>query len=108
VPRDQKFRIERAQDLFDGQNNVIGIGNILEQKREFISADPCDRVGFAQLPFQQFRGPGQQLIACVMSEAVIDVLELIEIQKHDRQSGTLPLRAIDCVFETRVERDAIG
>ena len=58
---------------------------IRQQQREFIAAQPCHRVGFAQYRGEPFTNLLQNSIANLMTERVIDLLETIQIHHDQRE-----------------------
>ncbi len=55
------------------------------QQGEFVAADPCDGIGLADAGAQPFAHRCQQLIACAMPQGIVDRLETVQIDEHERQ-----------------------
>ena len=84
------------------------IGRARQQDRELVAAQPGDGVGRAQRPLQARPDFGQQQIAELMAERVVDVLEAVEVEQQDRHVVTGALRASDGVLDPVVEQGAVG
>ena len=76
--------------------------------RELIAAEARDQVVAAQGPAQALGDAANQLVADRVTEGVVDVLEVVEIDvEHRRGAASLP-RLGDDRFEPLTEEDAIG
>jgi hypothetical protein len=63
-----------------------------QQDREFLTAEAPDDIAAAQARAHRVGKHLQHGVAGKMSEAVVDVLERVEIQKKDRCRGMLVMR----------------
>ena len=77
------------------------------QDGEFVTAQPGNRVSLPQAIRQAFGDGLQQSVADVMPERVVHRLELIEIEKVERQQPT-PARISQGLFQLLVEQHPIG
>ena len=68
-----------------------GTALAVDEQHELVAAQARDRVAFAHAALEPIRHRAQQLVADVMAEAVVDELETIEIDEHDREP-----RAVSC------------
>ena len=59
----------------------------MEQKQEFVAADPRQHVGFAQVQSETLRDLDQQRVAGRMAVIVVDVLEIVDVEKGQREAG---------------------
>ena len=56
-----------------------GIGSALDQDRELVAAEAADRVAGPQTPEDPFCDPDQQRVPCLMTEAVVDEFEVVQV-----------------------------
>ncbi len=66
-----------------GRDRHVG-GDILEEDREFVAAQPRDAVAGPDRAVQALTDDLEQRVAGGMPEAVVDGLELVEIEEEDR------------------------
>ncbi|MGY4413766.1 hypothetical protein ACVWW4_005502 [Bradyrhizobium sp. LB7.1] len=78
-------RAQRLQDLF-GECRQFGliVGAGLDDG-EFVAAQPCDHVVAADAGAQPVRDLAQQLVADLVSERIVDALELVDVDIEDRE-----------------------
>ena len=62
----------------------------VDQDDELVASHPADGVGIAKCALQAVRDRHQQQVTHVVAEAVVHVLELVEIDVQGRSSGALP------------------
>ena len=84
------------------------VGRPEQQDGELVAAQTGDRVGAAQRLLQTRADLGQQPIADLVTERVVDVLEAIEIQQQHGHLLARPLRVFDRLLDPVVEQGAIG
>ena len=63
-----------------------------QQDRELIAAKPANDIRVAQPLLQKQRQSGEQVISRPVSAAVVDILELIEVEKEQRPARPIALR----------------
>ena len=59
----------------------------IEQQQEFVAADPRQHVGFAQIEPEPLGDLDQQRIAGGVAVIVVDVLEIVDVEKGQRELG---------------------
>ena len=59
----------------------------VQQQQEFVAADPRQHVGFAQVQPEPLRDLDQQRVAGGMAVIVVDVLEIVDVEKRQREAG---------------------
>src|SRR5262249_38838865 len=92
VAADVDRRRELAEDPLGYDDGVIRTANVVKQHDEFIAAqprreifgEPRDAVGRTYRSDDAARHLDQQLVAGGVSQTVVDDLEVIEIEKQDR------------------------
>ncbi len=55
-----------------------------DEEREFVSAESCQRVVLAQASLKPLDHGFEKVVAHGVAQTVVDVLEPIEVQEHDR------------------------
>ena len=74
------------------------VGQALHQDGELVTAHPRDRVARPHAAENPFRGQNQQRVSGRMTEAVVDQLEIVEIQRQHRHRLVVALcNCIACV-----------
>src|SRR5438105_1513684 len=80
-------QVERPRQLLlDAVGDARGIARdfeVVEQNGEFVSAEARDHVAGTEADFQPPRDLDNQLIPHQVSEAVVDDLETIKVEKED-------------------------
>ena len=64
-----------------------------EQQQEFVAGDARQHVGVAQVAPEPLRQLDQQRIADGVAVIVVDVLEIVDVEKGERETLALPSRA---------------
>ena len=81
---------------------------MVEQHAKFVAAQPCDRVVGAG-PHQQLLGDmDQRDIAAAMAEAVVENLEVVEVDEQHRRRNRMTLMPGDHRFQVAQHAAAIG
>ena len=82
---------------------------VLEQDRELVSTQPRGRVGRPQGTAETVPDGDEQLVAGAVPEAVVDRLEVVEIQEEDRQREVAqPAGPIERVLDPIGEERPVG
>ena len=105
---DVKRRLKRLHQLLGRQRRILGTVQILEHYNEFVTADARDSVVRADGANES---PGQLLEQCIaggMTKAVVDVLEVIQVDEHQREQGAAPMRMADALAEARMKQQSVG
>ena len=74
--------LERLEDLLPDLGAGVGVGRGRQQDGELVAAEPGDRVARAQDAGDARADELQQLVAAVVAERVVDLLELVEVEEH--------------------------
>ena len=77
--------LSRCQRRLDEFRNLRGVLDRIEQQQEFVAADPRQHVGFAQVASEPSCEFDQQRVADRMAVIVVDVLEIIDVEKGERE-----------------------
>ncbi len=86
----------------------LGSGGILDQDGELVAAQPGHGVGGAGAGAEPLGGQHQQLVALAVAEAVVDLLEVVEVEEEHGDRVPLPLRELERVIHAVAEEGAIG
>jgi len=70
-------------------------GGLRQQDHEFFTAKTSERIAQAQFLFDSAGHLAQYIVAALMAEAVVDALEMVDIDEQARQGRAVPLRAAD-------------
>ena len=79
----------------------FGSCQIFEQHDEFVSADPRRRVDLPELVPEASSDGYEQFVTRRMTESIVDVFEVVEIQKEHGTDTAVPLGQGDRVPEAR-------
>ena len=66
-------------------HDVLGVRGFLDEDRELVAAEASRRVGGAEQQLQAIRHLGEQLVAGHVSEAVVDLFEVVEVDEQHPQ-----------------------
>ena len=88
---DDKGRAQRIKHLLRDASATPLALKLVEQHNEFVSALPRNGIARAYRLAETSRHLAKQLIAGVVTQGVVDVLEVIDINKHD---GKLVARSL--------------
>ena len=77
------------------------VGYAVEQDRELVAAEPGERVAAAQDGLQAARDLDQQLVAVVVPERVVDLLEAIEVDQQHRAEPVAAQGALGAAMQER-------
>ena len=75
---------------------------------ELVTAQSRDRVDIAQLFFQTHGDALEQQVADRVAEAVVDVLEAVEVDKQDGPQVLFALRIFEGAAQAGLEQHAVG
>ena len=82
---DEERRPQPLQHEVDVFRHLLLALDRIEQQQEFIAADPRQHVGFAQVHPKPLGDLDQQRIADRMAVIVVDVLEIVDVEKCQRE-----------------------
>ncbi len=88
-------------DVGDDGVRRCGVGDARQENGELVAAEAGDQVAAAHRPRQAPRDFPQERIARIVSERVVDVLEMVEVEhQHGAHSAVLaaPLRQLVAQF----------
>jgi hypothetical protein len=95
-------------DAVSDQDHLALGGEVLEQKRELVAAEPRHGVHRAQQAAQSIAHDGQQPVARRVAARVVDLLEVVEIQEQHRELRPGPARALERDAQAVEEQSPIG
>ena len=104
-------RLERLshgrQQAASGDRRVARLGEFLEQDREVVAAEACDGVSRPHRRRQTTRRLLKQVVPGVVTEALVDRLETVDVADEDRKLLLRATRASERVVKTIHEQLAI-
>ena len=80
---------EGGGDAVGDRHRLVLVGEAVDEDAELVAAEAGDDVAGAQVGAQPRRDRAQQLVAGVVAEAVVDQLEVVEVEEEDpdRRAG---------------------
>ena len=101
-------RLGQQVDLLAGDaHRVFGFGE-RHQHHEFIAADARHGVVAAQVATQTQRHILEQQVADMVAERIVDRLEAIEVEEHQREVAAVALDLADHLLDAVFQQDAVG
>ena len=84
-------------------------GDLLQQQPELVAAEAGDRVGRADRFAQACGDADQQVVAGLVAERVVDLLEVVDVDEQDRgERAGVPADALERLLEAVGEQHAVG
>ncbi len=80
---------------------------MVQQDRELVTAQARDQVVGADLPAEALGDDLQHLVPDVVAQPVVDLLEAVEVDQHDREHPALAAGLIECLLHLLVEQPAV-
>ena len=104
-PRDRP----RNDRLLDPGREPLRVGEprLREDEPELVPADAARDVGLAHSLAHTFRGLGERGVAGEMADAVVDALEVVDVDEHEGEPARVAVRARDLASERLVEVAAV-
>ena len=99
---------QRVEDPLGGLHRGLGVLHVLEQDRELVAAEPGGGVGGADARGHALRDLEQDPVAGGVTEAVVDGLEVVEVDEQHRHPDALAQRPRDRVADALVEQRPVG
>ena len=108
VAADHVGRADRGDDAAGDRLQRIGIGLAMGDDGEFVAAEAGHQILAAHDAAQPLGDVEDELVADVMAERVVDVLEVIEVDVEHRRRRAAGAHIVDHGFEPLAEIDAVG
>ncbi len=70
----------------------VGCVGLRQQDRELVAAEPREHVGLAHAAGKQLGDPDDHIIAGLVAERVVDVLEVVQVEHQQRALGAVAAR----------------
>ena len=93
MPGDHETSLEDRDDSLSDANRRISLVRILEEDGELVAAEPRSRIRRTKYEVQPVRDAAQQLVSCGVTEAVVDDLEIVEVEEDHPERFAVPLMA---------------
>ena len=105
LARDLDALLKVAQQALRHGHGIGLAACAVEQQRELVATEPGGGVALAKARAQALRHRAQQLVAGMVAVAVVDRLELVDVEQQNAHAGAA---ALEGVLETVVEEGAVG
>src|SRR6266508_3653776 len=96
------------QQPLGGGERVGGAAGVLDQDDELVAAEPGDGVAGPYVGAQPLGDQGEQLVADLVSEGVVDGLERVQVQQQHGQQAAVAVQAGQGVLQPVVEQRPVG
>src|SRR6266581_5434361 len=97
-----------VEDFLGHLHHVARLGEVLDERDEFVAAETSDGVAFPHAHSQTPRSLLEQPVAERVAEGIVDELEAIEIEEQHGHRLAVTLRVVERVGEAVVEHVAVG
>jgi hypothetical protein len=106
-PADAEGLVERRTELVGDRTGPVS-GCARQQDRELVPAQPGNRVGSSEGPAQPLADLDEQLVAMVVAEGVVDVLEPVQVQQQQRRGAQVAVGGPDGLAHAVGEQLPVG
>jgi hypothetical protein len=106
-PADAEGLLQRHAQLVGHRAGSLG-GGAREQDGELVPAEPGDGIGFPQRPGEPLADLDEELIAMVVAEGVVDVLEPVQVQEQQCRWAELTVGGPDGLADAVGEQLPVG
>ena len=106
--RESKRCREGLVDSGRKQRDVVHAVHLLAQEDELVSGESCQRVAGPDQPGEAMCNGDQKLVADHVTEGVVDVLEMVEIEKQDRRAHVGSFRPGCGMLESFLQQKPVG
>ena len=106
-PSTSRGRLKAAVMGVAMRSTSVSCADAFEQDRELVAAETRHGVGRPGRLDQSLRGGLQQTVAGVVPQRVVDVLEVVQVEEHDRDALLRPLRKGQGVLDAVPEQAAV-
>ncbi len=95
-------------DLVRDARDRLAVAHIVQEDDELVAALPADRVRFAHAAFEAFDDFLEQGVADRVAERIVDRLEAVEVEEHQRHATLHAVRMRLRLGDAVAEQQAIG
>jgi hypothetical protein len=86
----------------------FAVAHVPQQYGEFVAAETGDRVALLRAGLEPMRNDGQQLVARAVAERIVDALEVIQVDIHERAAREPGGRRRQLLRQAIAKQCAIG
>ena len=105
---DVVLQLEGAQNPSGDVGGLRRVRDPVEQDGEFVATEPGNRVRRAHSALEALRHLPQDRVAGRVAEAVVDGLEIVEVDEHDADRPASADRAHDGLLDAVCEQRSVG
>ena len=100
--------LEGVLELPGHRNRALGRGDAGQQHCELVAAEPSDGVDLPQRGLEPLPDLEQELVAVVVAEGVVDLLEPVQVDEQQRRRAQLPVGLADGLAGAVVQQRPVG
>jgi hypothetical protein len=93
--------------LAEESDHRVRFRQIGQQQKVLVAALTTDRIGASHLPFQALGDGDEHAVAGVVPEEIIDRLEAVNIEHHQRHLGSHPVGEGDRLLQTVLQQELV-
>src|ERR671924_190744 len=105
---DLELRLERLEDPVGDVRRLLEVSDPVEEDRELVAAEARDGIGGPHGADEALRDLLEDDVARRVAEAVVDGLEVVEVDEHDADGGRASLGAHERLLDAVGEEGAVG
>jgi hypothetical protein len=105
---DEHRLAEPLGEVGSGTLHRIRVADVGQEHREFIPAEPDEQICLAGGEREALGDHAQQLVACGVTEGVVDLFEVVEVDQDEADVPAVDPGAIECFLTALEEQGAVG
>jgi hypothetical protein len=100
--------LQGIEDLFCDVRDGGRIDDVLDDDQKFVATESANGVRFSHQSAQAPRHLAEDAIADLVAEGIVDVLEAIEVDEQDGQSGLVAVGTLQGLVQSVAKQQAVG
>jgi hypothetical protein len=100
--------LQRGDDALRDVVRTLGLVEIVDEDRELVAAEPSGRVALAEAAHDPLTHDTEQVVAGRVPEAVVDGLEVVEVDEQYGELTAVPLQPRRGVIDPITEERLVG
>src|SRR6266550_3513177 len=108
--RQLRGAVQVIKRLADAKADLAGVSlvGVRHRHAELVAAQPAARIGGPHRPLQLSREDADRFVADVVAVGVVDVLEVVEVDHHQREAALVPFGRCDRAVDRPLELRPVG